>query len=58
MKKSIKRLTLSRETVQFLTSDALEKAGGGGVHPTAWSECMCTAHSACCSGECGSSLCW
>jgi len=57
MKKSIKRLTLSRETVKFLTPEALENAGGG-THATVWSACMCTNYSACCSGECGTALCW
>lgn len=58
MKRTARKLSLSRETVHFLSREALEKAGGGTTHPSAWSNCMCTNYSACCSGECGSSLCW
>jgi hypothetical protein len=54
MKKTPKKLTLSRETVRFLTDRSLEKVAGG----TVWSDCYCTNNSQCCSAECGTSLCW
>ena len=57
MKKTIKKLTLSRETLRFLTEGSLMEVGGG-TRATLWSDCYCTNNSQCCSGACGTSECW
>lgn len=55
MKKQVRKLSLSRETVGALSEQSLTKAAGG---DTVWSACFCTALSACCTNGCPSALCW
>lgn len=49
MKKEIRKLSLSRETLQSLDESRLQGAVGGGV-TVAFSNCHCTFE---CTGNCG-----
>ncbi|MFL6234752.1 MAG: class I lanthipeptide [Thermoanaerobaculia bacterium] len=56
MKKHVKKLSLSRETLSALGEKSLSEAPGG--TGSAWSNCFCTNYSACCTNGCGTQLCW
>ena len=57
MKKTVKKLSLSRETVRLLETKRTQEANGA-VSNSCWSDCYCTNYSACCSNECGTQLCF
>jgi hypothetical protein len=58
MKRHVKKLNLSRETLLALSEKSLSEAPGGSGD-TAWSNCMCTNLSACCTNNnCPTRLCW
>ena len=56
MKKTGKKLSLSRETVRLLENDLTQEAKGA-VSTSCWSNCYCTNYSACCGGG-GTQECW